>query len=198
MAKKPGLLEPLRIRIRRLQLIVGMGLLACVLGALLTIPLSFRVLPALEEGTFLFAVARALISQLWVYAVLPVLWYGMARILELRPWRAAVGSTVTGMLFQLCIALITAGLDGFLGAPPVHLVLWVLTAVAGAFLSGQAIQKARAASRRTEDEARKLALARAEEYAEFAREAERAASRTVAPTVASAVAPTDPPGSKSA
>lgn len=198
MAKKPGLLDPLRIRIRRLQLILGIGLLACVLGALLTIPISFRVLPGLEPGSLVFELARTLISQLWVYAVLPAVWYGVARIVEVRPRSAAVGSTLTGMLFQLAIALISTGLDGLLEAPPVHLALWALTGVAGAFVTGWAIRAARAASKRAEEEARRAAEARRDEYAEFARAAEQSAARIEAREAEGPPAQPETSGPKSA
>lgn len=190
MAKRPGMLDPLRVRIRRLQLIIGVGLIACVLGALISIPISFRILPLVSGSPlWIFEAVRTLVSQLWAYGVLPALFYGLARIIDLKPWTAAVGAVITGVLFQLSISLISRGFEGVIDEHPARAVMMVLTAAGGVWVCAFAVKSARAAAHRAEEEARKKADSRKDEYAAFAREAERLANRTEARDQASAVPP---------
>lgn len=176
--KKPGVLDPLRVRIRRLQLIIGMGFVAYVLGAILTAQLSLRIHLGLERGGLAIAILGTVLTQLWAVLVLPPLLYGVARIIEIRPWTSAIGGVATGTVFQLSIILISRGFEGITGEHPARLVTLLATIALGAWLSAFAIRRGRDASRRADDQARKAAEARKDEYAEFAREAERLAART--------------------
>lgn len=172
------MLDPLRARIRRFQLIVGLGLLSAIVGAMLSIPIMFRILPELDVGIGVFEAVRTLISQLWAYAVIPLLLYGTARIIELRPWSAAIGTVVTALVFQTSITLISKGFEGWFAEHPARHLTVLLTLAAGVVLGHRAVLMARAHSDQRAAEAKKAAEARKDEYAEFAREAERLAAKS--------------------
>ncbi|MBX5482850.1 MAG: hypothetical protein IRZ16_13570 [Myxococcaceae bacterium] len=183
MAKRPSILDPLRVRVRRFQLIVGLGLTACVLGALVTIAISMRLGAALaghELPQVPIEILDALLAQLWAYAVLPLLLYGAARIIELKPWPTSIGGVAAGLVFQLSIILISRGFEGITEASPLRSGVMLAACALGAWVGAKAVTRARAAAKRAEEEARKEAEARKDEYAAFAREAERLAARTEA------------------
>lgn len=177
MSKRPSVLDPLRVRIRRLQLVVGAGLLSVIIGALFSPVISLRLSEWVSSRGVFALVLFTAIGQVWVYAILPVVLYGFARIIELTPWRSAIGAAVTGLLFVLALGFVTAGVESITKEHPARLVTIVLTVALGVLISRSAILAARAAAARAQDEAKKTADARKDEYAEFIREAERVASR---------------------
>ena len=174
--QKTSILEPLRVRVRRIQFTVGLGFLALVVGSVLTGSLSLRLggrVGVLPSWLIDFVLAPAL-RHLWALAVLPVLCYGAARIIELRPWATALGAAATGLCFTLAVELTTHGVDGWLAAGGLSLVWEGGVIAGGVVLSQRAIVRGRAEAGRQEQQARQQASARQDEYAEFLREAERA------------------------
>lgn len=122
-------------RIWRLLLVVGMGFFAAVLGLVLG---SYLVAPlrALlsQSGSLLLGVAaHTLVSRLWILALLPLCCLAAARVLQLRPWRTAVGAALTG-------ELVVAGVTGGIGPGGWELLLRGLTLAGGVGLSVIAIR----------------------------------------------------------
>jgi hypothetical protein len=174
-----AILDPLRVRIRRLQFTVGLGFLACAMGSLLTFALSMRLssrLMALPFDFLRIGISLAL-SELWVLAVLPLLCYGAARILELRPWPTALGAAFTGRCFLLAILFVSTGVDGWLAQGWLLTLLdWAVFA-AGVVLTHRAVVSGRADAGKQVEQAQQQAAEKKDEYAEFLREAERAGER---------------------
>lgn len=178
MSPKPGVLEPLRVRVRRFQFIVGLGFMSLVLGAMLSVSLVMRLherVSALPIDLLRLCVAVVL-ENLWVLAVLPVLCYGASRIVALRPWSTALGAAATGGVFVVALNYVRDGSEG--------LTQWNLGSVLrlGAFaggivLSARAIRSGRAAAERGSTAAQVKAEARKSEYDEFLKAAEADGAR---------------------
>ncbi len=154
---------------------VGLGLLALVLGSMLSVPLALRL--GVRVQALPFNVLRVLVGvaleHLWVLALLPVLCYGAARVLELRPLPTALGSALAGQSFLLIIEFTRGGLAGLLAGSWGVKALSLGAFVGGVVLSRRAIERGRAAARGQEEAARAQAAARQDEYAEFLQVAEQ-------------------------
>lgn len=167
-------LDTVRARVRRLQLVVGLGFGSAVLGAILVSPVTSR----LDQPTgslLLSLLGYAALTRLWVWLVLPVLSYGFARILPLDPMGTAVGAGLTGELFWLMLDLVSGGLEGMLANWPL-LVVNAFTLALGIFLTRFAVRRGRLGAERAQQRASTVAAQQKEQYAEFAREAERLAA----------------------
>ncbi|WP_199242935.1 hypothetical protein [Vitiosangium sp. GDMCC 1.1324] len=177
---KKSVLEPLRVQVRRAQFIVGLGFLALVLGSVVSSALGVRLLVRLEALPFeflRFAIALVL-ENLWALAVLPLLCYGAARIIELRPWPTALGAAFTGQAFLLALDFVRDGVDGYLERGWLLVLLdWAAFAVS-VVLSQRAVVQGRAAAGQQVAQAQQQAATRQDEYAEFLREAERAGEKS--------------------
>lgn len=178
MSPKPGRLDSLRVRVRRLQFIVGLGFLALVLGTWLTNGLTMRLEPRLQElPAVLLPLVAGVLRNLWALGVLPLLCYGAARIFDLQPLSTALGAVATGASFVLALVLVSGGLEAMFPRWD-FLVLHGGMLAAGVLLSHRAVLKGRAEAARAAAQAQAQAQARKEEYQEFLREAERAAEKT--------------------
>ena len=168
---------------------VCMGFGAYVAGSIITFQLFNRLSPRLSgSGAFARFVVSTLVGELWAIAVYPLFCYGAARIIELRPWSAAVAGILTGQVFGFAVQVISVGLD----MPWRFLLAQGLGVGVGIFASAQAVKRGRAAALRGEEATRKAAEARKGEYDEFMRAAERTADRVEA-NAAAAAAPEPPP-----
>ena len=178
-SKKPKALDSLRVRIRRLQFIVGLGFLSLVIGSVLTVSLTLRLSERVQalQVDWLRVLIAIVLENLWVLAVLPVIWYGAGRILELKPVSTSVGAAISGEIFVLALSFVRDGFDG-LWAGGFYTALRVIAFAAGVFLTHQAVTRARAAAARGADQAQVKAEARKAEYMEFLQEAERGAEKT--------------------
>jgi len=175
--KRP--LESLRVRVRRFQFTVGLGFLSLTLGMWVSSSLAMRLNQRLQElpGNALRMLVGILLEELWVLAALPLLCYGAARIVELRPLSTALGGALSGQMFVLAIDFARSGSLWPSGGWRVN----VLRAVAfgsGIYLGYRAVLLARAASEQRAAEARAQAEAKKSEYDVFLREAEAAGERT--------------------
>ncbi|RKH13456.1 hypothetical protein D7V97_05595 [Corallococcus sp. CA053C] len=190
MSSKPGVLEPLRVRVRRFQFIVGLGFLSLVLGAMLSVSLVIRLqerVSALPFDLVRLGVAVVL-ENLWILAVLPVLCYGASRIVALRPWNTALGAAATGGLFVLALNFVRDGTEGLLEWN-LGTVLRLVAFAGGILLSARAIRAGRAAAERGSTAAQVKAEARKSEYDEFLKAAEADGARLEQREGASAQAP---------
>jgi hypothetical protein len=178
VSTKPRGLDTLRVRIRRFQFIVGLGFLSQIIGPLFTVALAQRLSQRMQDlPEILQLIIGIPLQNLWAIAVLPLLCYGAARIIELKPLSTAVGAVLSGELFILALNFAWGGLEGIL--PGVGAVaLQVLILAAGVLLSYRAVLKGRADAAKGAAKAQAEAEARKSEYQEFLREAERGAEKT--------------------
>jgi hypothetical protein len=188
VAKPPTLLQTANVRVTRLVFVVGVGFIAQITGALLTVALSGRLRPLLERAPFGWAFpVHVLLQSLWVLGVLPLLCYGAARVMELRPWRTAVGAALTGELFLLALSFLSTHLEGpwFVGLA--RGIAWA----SGVALTAWAVRRGTAAAAAAAQRAQDAAHAKKQEYDAFVRESERVADR-VSAAKADPAAPADP------
>ncbi|MET0402352.1 MAG: hypothetical protein ABW123_08105, partial [Cystobacter sp.] len=147
MSSSKAFLEPLRVRIRRFQFTVGLGFFALILGSIVSVALSQRLsgrVQALPFAFTRFAIGLG-VQNLWVLAVLPLLSYGAARVIELRPLSTALGAAVTGQLFLLALQFIQQGFEGWVERGWITLALELAVFAAGVWITHRAIVQGREA-----------------------------------------------------
>ncbi len=178
-SKSPTVLDPLRVRIRRFQFIVGLGFLSLVVGSVFSVSLTMRLSERVQALSveWLQVLIAVCLENLWVLGALPLLCYGAARILELKPLPTALGAAVSGQFFVLALGFVWGGFSGIWGGTLASLLRAVAFST-GVFLSYRAVLSGRAAASRGVAKAQAQAEARKSEYDEFLREAERTAERT--------------------
>jgi hypothetical protein len=178
VSSKPGILDPVRVRIRRFQFVVGLGFLSQVIGAVLSVALAYRLAERIQDlPDGLKLLVGIPLQNLWAIAVLPLLCYGAARIIELKPLSTAVGGVASGLLFVLALNFAWGGLEGLWPGLAAG-ALQISALAAGVLLSYRAVLKGRAASAQGAAKAQAQAESRKVEYQEFLREAERGAEKT--------------------
>lgn len=177
-SKKPGILEPLRVRVRRFQFIVGMGFVALIMGQMLTVALALRLSVRVQSLPLetLRLMLGVVLENLWVLGVLPLLCYGAARVIELRPWTTGVGAAASGSVFTLALDFVRSGTDG-LWQGGLLSALNVSAFAVGVLLSARAVTWGRAAASQQSQKAQTKAEERKSEYDEFLRAAEQGAAR---------------------
>ena len=114
------------------------------------------------------------LSRLWVLGALPLLSYGAARLVPLRPMFTAAVAALTGELFLLALQSASGGeMSGAVAIA--HLGSLVL----GVFLASRAARAARRSAERRDQLIALRAAARREQYEAFAEaEAARLANRS--------------------
>ena len=144
MAKSPPtVLSVLRARVGRAQLVGGIGVLAAVCGAVIASPFAVELMRWAQDSShpWLVAIAHAVLSRLWVYLVLPLLWLGVSRIVtDLRPWPTAIVSALAGEAVYLALDWF-GGTLAMLAHYPSVTIPRVLTLVLGMALSALAIRR---------------------------------------------------------
>jgi hypothetical protein len=178
VSTKPRALDSLRVRIRRFQFIVGLGFLSQIIGPLITVALAQRLAQRVQELPEILQLLIGIpLQNLWAIAVLPLLCYGAARMIDLKPLPTAVGAVVSGEAFLLALNFAWSGIEGaFPGVGAVALQISILAL--GVFFSYRAVLRGRAEAAKGAAKAQAEAEARKSEYQEFLREAERAAEKT--------------------
>jgi len=163
----PAAPQPLRVRLRRAQFVLGLGVLALVLGSLLSAGLTLRLsaraveLPSPLRWALFLGVGR-----LWLLGVLPLLCYGAARVLALRPRATALGAALSGEALLVALDFTRAGLQGLWSGLALALVR-VGTLALGVWLSERAVRAGAVLRVAQEQVARAKAEATSVEYAEF-------------------------------
>lgn len=178
MSSKTSVLEPLRVRVRRFQFIMGLGFIALIAGSLLSVALTFRLsvrIQAVPLGA-LRTLLSVLLENLWVLGVLPVLCYGAARVMELRPWTTAGGAALTGAAFLNAMAFIQSGVYG-LWVGDIGSVFSMVAFAGGVVLSARAVMMGRDAAAQQSVKTQAKAEERKSEYDEFLLAAEQGAAR---------------------
>lgn len=160
---------------------MGLGFVALVIGNVVSASLSMRLavrLAGVDAPAVLWVLDLAL-KMLWAVLALPLLAYGAARILELKPWPTAIGAATTGTIFVAAIHAVSGGLDVFkdnAGA----MLSQLGCVVVGVFLTAYAVKAARTAVDQKQQEVATEAEKKKSEYDEFAKEAERLAAKSEA------------------
>lgn len=178
VSTKTSTLEPLRVRIRRFQFIVGLGFIALVAGSALSVSLTLRLSLRIQSLPFmpLKVLAAVLLENLWLLGVLPLLCYGAGRVMELKPWHTAGGAAVSGSVFVLALGFVQGGVDslwlGGLGS-----VLNLAAFGVGIVVSARALMMGRAAAAHQSVQTQAKAEERKSEYDEFLRAAEQGGAR---------------------
>ncbi len=173
---KPGPFKRAEAAILPYLVAPGLGFLSIVLSAVLTGPSLLRLAELLRDADVLRISALTILGQLWAWAVLPVLAYGVARVVRLRAWVISLGGVGTGLFFVLMLSWLSRGAEGITREHPLRLALLLLTSAAGVWLTRRAIKAAVAGAARAQETALKAAEAKRSQYDEFVREAERVAA----------------------
>jgi hypothetical protein len=157
---------------------MGLGFIALVVGNLFTGTFVFRLAARIQDLPLALQLPiKIAVENLWLLGILPLLCYGAARVLELKPLSTALGAALTGVLFSNLIIFVSSGLDGLWSGWRV-LLLEVAALAGGVLLTLRAVAKGRAAAARSQAQAQAQAEARKVEYLEFLHEAERAGEKT--------------------
>lgn len=176
--KPPKILDPLRVRVRRFQLTMGLGFISLVIGSVFTGSFTHRVVERAQDLPYLlYALLAVVLSNLWVLGVLPLICYGAARVLELRAMSTALGAAFTGQFFVMAVQTASGGVEGLWGGW-VPFTMQVAAFFGGVLLSYRAVLQGRAAAVKGAQKVKAQAESRKSEYDEFLREAERAAEKT--------------------
>jgi len=178
VSPKTSVLEPLRVRVRRFQFILGLGFLALIGGSILSVALTLRLAQRIQAlpSTLLRELVAILLGNLWVLGVLPLLCYGAGRVMELRPWKTAAGAALSGTAFLLFMSFAQGGVgalwDGGVGS-----VFNVAAFGVGVALSARAVKLGRAAAELQSQKSQRKSEERKSEYEEFLRAAEQGGAR---------------------
>lgn len=187
-------MQAANVRLRRIMLIAGLGVVAAVVGAIITGELNFRLQPKLIGAPKLVVViVGAIVWRLWLLAVLPAIGYATGRALRLRPTAMAFGGAAAGETFYLLIDYATTGFEAVTADLGV-LALRVGTLAAGMLLTMRATRAGIKAADLAQARATEIAKTQRDEYAEMMREAERTAQRheAASPPSTDAPAPSEP------
>ncbi len=157
---------------------MGLGFIALVIGSVFTGSFTHRVVERAQDlPDFLYALLAVVLANLWVLGVLPLLCYGAARVLELRPMSTALGAAFTGQFFVMAVQTASSGVEG-LWTGWLPFALQVAAFFGGVLLSYRSVIQGRAAAEKGAQKVKAQAESRKSEYDEFLREAERAAEKT--------------------
>lgn len=179
---------------RQTILMVGLGFVGMIAGALLTSSLVARLndrIDIADESLFQGLIGLVL-PNLWAVVVMPALGWLTLRFLDLRPTTFAVVTCGTGFAFHSALAIVTNGFEA-LTADGLGLAVQVAFFFAGVLLTyfaatrGQAYAKAEAAR------AAQRAQGAKAQYEQFAEQAKALAERREALPIAPA--PADPTAS---
>ena len=158
---------------RQVVLQVGLGVVAYVVGSILSVGAAARIGERLgpidsEWGAFGF---RFLFERLWLFVAVPLFGYGIGRFTEMKPSRFALVSVLSGETFSLLLVTAINGLDYVL-QDTVSLIVRAVTLFLGMVMTARAVQAGRDTAAESQAEANVVAQLRKAEYAEFLAAAE--------------------------
>lgn len=164
----------------RIMFIMGLGLGAVILGAVLSVGLSMRLAPRLHGLPLpVLHVLDLLIRNLWCLLILPLFVYAAARVTELRVWSTALGSLLTGSSFLLMLAYLQRG-GGGVWRSTWDFVSWVLVLGMSTLWIRRAVLKGAQYREAQEQKAKVKAAAKVSEYDAFLAEAAALGDRQAA------------------
>jgi len=144
-----GRRERLRARIRAFQVLLALGVLSALAGAIITGSLFFALRPELESlPPVLRDVVLLALMRLWVWAVAPLAAWGAGRVLSLRPWATAFSICAWGETMYVAFDLAIHGfVDGVYRSLPFFSAR-VVTLALGMALGWRLAKRGRAAAER--------------------------------------------------
>ena len=178
----------------RIMFIMGLGMGAVILGAVLSVGLSMRLAPRLHGLPLpVLHVLDVLIRNLWCLLILPLFVHAAARVAELRVWSTAVGSLLTGSSFLLLLAYLQRGGSG-VWRSSWDFISWVLVMGMSALWIRRAVLKGAQHREAQAQKAKAKAAAKVSEYDAFLAEAAALGERQAAREAQSAPAATGTDG----
>lgn len=170
----------------RLMFILGLGMVAVILGSVLSVGLAMRLGPRLQGLPLpVLQALDLLIRHLWCLLILPLIVHAAARVADLRVWSTVAGSLLSGSVFLLLLGYLQRG-GGGVWRGAWDFISWVLVMGMSALLIRRAV---RTGARHREAQAQKAkaqAAAKVSEYDAFRAEAEAQADRHAAREVSGA------------
>ena len=171
------MLGRLEVSVRQTLLTMGLGLFAVVVGSVFAGAVLASVAPrgdgAPTVATMVFAFV---VVEAWAWAVLPLLFLGVARVLTVSPVASPLVAMGSGQIFRAAILYASLGEEGLhrdLGETAAR----VIALVTGIALSTWGIRVAQRAAARKQHAAQAAAATRAAEYEAFRHEAARIADK---------------------
>lgn len=102
--------ERLSFRIRAFQILLALGVLCAVVGAVISVSVAFALKPAvLDLPPVLHAVAVIAIARMWAWAVAPLAAWGAGRVLAIRPSVIAFSVCAWGEIVYVSFDLAVMG-----------------------------------------------------------------------------------------
>jgi hypothetical protein len=151
---------------RAVVLMIGMGVVAFILGSVMSAGAGARIAerlgpPETALGAWLF---RWVFDRLWLFAVMPFFGYAAGRFTELKPGRFALFSVLSGETFSI---LLISAINGFeyLTDDPYDVLARVVTLFLGMLITARAVQAGKEVADRAQAEANVIAEKRKAEYA---------------------------------
>ncbi|HVE84557.1 MAG TPA: hypothetical protein VND93_16990 [Myxococcales bacterium] len=158
-------------RIRIFQILLALGVLSAIAGAVLSVSVAIAVRPAvlwLPPGAQ--KVAQILLMRLWVLAVAPLAAWGAGRVLNLRPWATAFAVAGWGEALFVVVDLAVSGFWAGVYRDGVWFTARVLTLGLGMVLGWRLARRGRAAAERVKARHQAEAEATRARYAKWLEE----------------------------
>lgn len=129
--------------------VIGSAMLNSAIAIRLIVPMSQGRLGALGGEGLVASLLGGLMTQFGLLLVLPALAWGMGWLIEDRPFRLAFGAAIFAELWHSAVMILTSGYEAFVQEPRYLISRLVFVAVAG-LLAGLAYGHARKMAARTD------------------------------------------------
>jgi hypothetical protein len=137
-----------RARIIGFQVLLALGLLCGIVGAVLSVSVAYALRPVVRSlPPVLHLVAVLAISRLWAWALVPLAAWGAGRVLGFRPWATAFSIAAWGEALFVVLDVGTGGWTNVYRSPT-FFGARVLTLGVGMALGWWLAKRGRAAAER--------------------------------------------------
>ena len=158
---------------RQVVLQIGLGVVAFVIGSVLSVGASARIgerLGPIDSEWFAMGL-RWLFERLWLFTALPAFGYAIGRFTETTPQRFALVGGLSGETFSVLLVSAINGFEYFVEDIPA-LIARVVTLFLGLVMTAWAVQAGKDVSAEAQIAANAIAEQKKEEYAAFLAAAE--------------------------
>ena len=158
---------------RQIILLIGLGVLAFVLGSIFSVGASARIGERLGplEHEWSALIFRWFFERLWLFAFAPLFGYAIGRFTEISPVRFALTALISGETFSVLLVSAINGFD-YLLEDTVGVIARGVTLFLGMLITVRAVQAGRNAAAASQAESNAIAAQRKAEYAQFLAAAE--------------------------
>ena len=169
---------------RQVVLHVGLGVVAFVVGSMLSVGASARIGERLGiiESEWVAMALRWFFERLWLFSALPAFGYAIGRFTEATPTRFALVAGLSGETFSVLLVSAINGFE-FLVEDVPALIARVVTLFLGLVVTAWAVQTGREISAEAQAEANAVAEQKKAEYAAFLAAAEGKGETAASPLV---------------